>query len=164
MTESERRLIIDLWESRMRIDEIVKMLPCDQKTARAYIKALKDEGVLAAEKHRSKELTRQVIKTAYENGERNPYELARTYHLSAYTVKDILVSLGLERQRPKRNYKKRNPTNIAKLCAKTQAICADITAGATVKEIMAKYGVTRQYVSLLKKKYFSGTFDGLIDR
>ena len=53
MTESERRLIIDLWESRMRIDEIVKMLPCDEKTARGYIKALKDEGVLAAEKLKS---------------------------------------------------------------------------------------------------------------
>lgn len=154
MTESERRLIIDLWESRMRIDEIVKMLPCDEKTARGYIKALKDEGVLAAEKHRSKELTRQVIKTAYDNGEHNPYELARTYHLSANTVKTILVSLGLERQRPKRNYKKRNPTDIGRLCVKTQEICAEIANGATAKELTAKYGVTRQYVSLLKKKYF----------
>lgn len=154
MTESERRLIIDLWESRMKIEDIVRMLPCDANTARGYIRALRQEGVLATEKHRRAELTREIIRTAYNNGETNPYNLARTYHLSAYTVKDILVSLGLERQRPKRNYKKRNPTNIAKLCAKTQAICADITAGATVKEIMARYGVTRQYVSLLKKKYF----------
>ena len=156
MTESEKRLIIDLWESRMKIADIVKMLPCDEKTAKGYIRALKDEGVLAAEKHRNANITREVIRTAYENGDRNPYELARKLHLSAYTVKDILVKLGLERQRPKRNYKKRNPTNIAKLCEKTQGICADLTAGATVKEIMEKYGVTRQYVSLIKKKYFKG--------
>ena len=110
--------------------------------------------MLAREKHHRAELTRELIHTAYNNGETNPYVLAKTYHLSAYTVKDILVGLGLERKRPKKNYKKRNPTNIAKLCEKTQAICADITAGATVKEIMARYGVTRQYVSLLKKKYF----------
>lgn len=161
MTESERRLIIDLWESRMKAEDIVRMLPCDQKTARRYIKALREEGVLAREKHSRAELTREIIRTAYNNGEHNPYVLAKTYHLSAYTVKDILVKLGLERQRPKRNYKKRNPTNIAKLCEKTQAICADITAGATVKEITEKYGVTRQYVSLLKKKYFKNSSVGL---
>lgn len=161
MTESERRLIIDLWESRMKIADIVKMLPCDEKTARGYIKSLKDEGVLAAEKHRNKELTRQVIKTAYDNGEHNPYELARTYHLSANTVKTILVGFGLKRKRPKRNYKKRNPTDIGRLCVKTQEICAEIANGATAKELTAKYGVTRQYVSFLKKKYFKNSSVGL---
>ena len=161
MTESERRLIIDLWESRMKIAEIVKMLPCDEKTARAYIKALKDEGVLAAEKHRNWAITKQLIKTAYDNGEHNPYELARTYHLSANTVKTILVGFGLERQRPKRNYKKRNPTDIGKLCVKTQDICDEIAKGTKPKEITEKYGVTRQYVSLLKKKYFKNISVGL---
>lgn len=161
MTESEKRLIIDLWESRMKVEDIVRMLPCDQKTARGYIKALKDEGVLSAEKHRGKELTREIIKTAYENGERNPYVLARTYHLSPYTVKDILVGLGLERHRPKTNYKKRKPTDIAKLCVKTQDICDEIAKGAKPKEITEKYGVTRQYVSLLKKKYFKNSSVGL---
>ena len=34
MTESEKRLIIDLWESRMKVEDIVRMLPCDEKTAR----------------------------------------------------------------------------------------------------------------------------------
>lgn len=154
MTESERRLIIDLWESRMKVEDIVRMLPCDQKTARKYIKALREEGVLAREKHRRAELTREIILTAYNNGETNPYVLAKTYHLSAYTVKDILVSFGLERQRPKRNYKKRNPTDITKLCEKTQAVCDEIRNGVSASAICEKYKVSRQYVSLLKKKYF----------
>lgn len=161
MTESEKRLIIDLWESRMKVEDIVRMLPCDTATARGYIKALRAEGVLTAEKHRGKELTREIIKTAYENGERNPYVLAKTYHLSPYTVKDILVGLGLERHRPKTNYKKRKPTDIAKLCVKTQDICEEIAKGTKPKEITEKYGVTRQYVSLLKKKYFKNSSVGL---
>ena len=149
---TEKLRIVRLDGLNLQLEELAEVR--NKKTARSYIKALREEGVLAREKQSRAELTREIIRTAYNNGETNPYVLAKTYHLSAYTVKDILVKLGLERQRPKKNYKKRNQTDITKLCEKTQAVCEEIKNGVVAKDICEKYKVTRQYVSLLKKKYF----------
>ena len=140
MTESERAKILALYESGMGIKRIRQLMAMTAEEFNKVIKELKDNGDLP-----KKVTGQEKVAQAYANGERDPYEIAKTYGLSLKTVKDYKWRSGIKiGKRPPRNYRH---------CDRTNAINADLELGnATVAEIAKKHGVSWTYVKKLKNK------------
>lgn len=151
MTEQDKTLIQKLWVSRQPISCIIRMLPYPENEARKMVKALREDGTLTDEV-RKKDGTAEIMKL-YHSGVTSPYEIAEKSGYALNTVNDVLQRQKLGRKRPPHNYRKRMPTDITTLNAKTQEIVTALKHGEVSSIIAKKYNVSRQYVSKIKKKY-----------
>ncbi len=148
MTEQDRELIIRLWNSRMSLNSIARMLPYPTMIAKQYVNEVKASGALKAE---NRVMThKQLILTAYANGMVNPHQIASEFELPLNSVRAVLSAAKLNRKRPPHNYVKRLQ---AKLSDKTQQILTDVQQGLSNVEVAKKHNVTRQYVYKIKKNY-----------
>jgi DNA-binding NarL/FixJ family response regulator len=138
-------------ENGCKIKQILRALPYSEKKGLTIIQRLKKEGAVPKRKTTSKEL----VLCAYNSGIKNPYEIAEKYGYSVNTVQTILSQAKLKRQRPKKNFKYRGTSEISKLSEKTQNILEAVQDGISPKKVATMYGVTRQYVYVLKAKYLT---------
>lgn len=146
MTEADRNQIIKLWSANIPIYRMVRMLPYKTYIARRMITDLKKEGVLPARTIGHK---RTVIE-AYERGMRNPYDIAEEFDIPVGTVNTTLSRAGFTNGRAKRNFKKNE---------KTLEIIELLKAGESQAEIARKFGVSRQWVSVAKKRWQEGAYE-----
>lgn len=145
MTQQDRELIIRLWNNRMSINKIVRMLPYKPTVARQYVKEVKESGALKAENRVPTQ--REIVVTAYKNGMTSPHEISETFDINYNCVQTYLKDAKLQRKRPPKNYKKRNAPE------RRQQIITAINGGKSNAEIAREFGVTRQWVFYIRKKY-----------
>jgi transposase len=145
MTESEKKQIVDLWESGMSLPQVKKMIAVDDATFNAAIKEMRANGELSSKRKG----TDEKIIEAYTSGVQNPYKLAEMYGVS-YGYVNLVFHLH-KVKRPKRNWK---------YCDRTNAIVADLSEGAlNHSQIAKKHGVNRQWVYQICKKMEKGILD-----
>lgn len=145
MTQQDRELIIRLWNNRMSINKIVRMLPYKPTVAKQYVKEVKESSELKAENRAPTQ--REIVVTAYKNGMTNPHEIAEHFGYNFDTVQTFLARAKLNRKRPPKNYKQRTGVD------RTQQIITAINDGKSNAEIARQFGVTRQWVYTIRKKY-----------
>jgi DNA (cytosine-5)-methyltransferase 1 len=87
---------------------------------------------------------RDVVE-AYKNGMHNPYEIAETYGYTIATVNNYLKNAKLGRKR-ECNWKKRECD------PKTEEILESLANGVSMSETARRFGVTRQWVYIIKKR------------
>jgi DNA invertase Pin-like site-specific DNA recombinase len=143
MTDFEIAAIKRQWEAGVSIQKIVKTMPHTKVAAMRMIWRLQDEGVLPARKRKR---GAELVVEAYKNGMHNPYEIAEQYNYSVYTVRRWLNDAKLERGRPPHNWKQKE------LDAKTKKIIECLESGVGVCETARRFGVTKQWVSQVKKR------------
>ncbi len=142
MTESDKSLIIRLWNGGVPIAEICKMLPYKALHIKQMVGELRKDGTLSPRVRGNK---RQLVVDAYNGGMTNPYEIAETYGLTYGTVRHYLFKGGVKRPYPKRQYRPKPTTD------KTMEILAALETKSQI-EVARQFGVSRQYVSALKKR------------
>lgn len=142
MTASDKTLIIRLWTGGVPIAEICKMLPYKAMHIKEMVGELRKDGTLPPRERGNK---RQLVVDAYNGGMTNPYEIAETYGLTYGTVKAYLFRAGLKRPHPKHQYRPKSNGE------KTAQILAAL-ANKTQSEVARQFGVSRQWVSALKKR------------
>lgn len=142
MTESDKTLIIRLWNGGVPVKKIPYMLPYRHGEGAAMVAALRADGTLS---ERTRENKEQLVAAAYESGMTDLEELAENYGLTPKTVRVYLHRCGIKRGVPKK-YKGHKP------CAKTVEILREMESGKTQSEIARQFGVSRQYVAILKKR------------
>lgn len=157
MTQSEIKQIVEMWESGNSISTIVRCFPYKPQTVKREITELRQNGVLKGRSGKTQEKTQERILQVYNSGITSPYEIAKKLEMHAPSVIStigLLVRLGKieKRTRPKHNFKKRKPTDFDKLCDKTREIFCELEKGLSGGAIARKYGVSRQWVSQIKKK------------
>jgi DNA-binding CsgD family transcriptional regulator len=142
MTENERRHIVALWESRVPIEQIYRMLPYRRKEAVAMVGELRADGTLKPRKRAESAVN--AVALAWQTETKSPYELAELFGYSVETVQKYLKMSGVRGgKRPTANYKH---------CDKTNAIMADLQEGKPMPQIARTYGVSRQYVHQIKQR------------
>lgn len=142
MTESDKALIIRLWNGGVPIAEICKMLPYKAMNIKQMVGELRKDGTLPPRERGNK---RQLVVDAYNGGMTNPYEIAETYGLTYGTVKGYLSQAGLKRPYPKHHYRpKPNGEKTAQILASLET--------KSQSEVARQFGVSRQWVSALKKR------------
>lgn len=147
MTESEKELLIRLWDSGKTNKEIFQLFPYKQQYLRQQIKKLKEDGVLKGKNAKTQEKTREKILQAYHSGMTNPYEIAEYVGICMLYVNNVLCEEKLNRKRPPQNYKKKE------LSESTKKIIDEIKNGTPIANISKKYSVSTQYVYFCRKKY-----------
>ena len=143
MTEYEILSIKHQWEAGVPVKQNVLTMPYKKSTSLQHIWKLQDEGVLPP---RARKRGEDLIVEAYKNGMENPYELAETYGYSPNTVKAWLIRAKLGRTRPSQNWKKK------KTSSQTKKIFQCLESGMGISETARKFGVSRQWVSAVKKR------------
>jgi DNA-binding CsgD family transcriptional regulator len=153
MSESEIKLVKELWESGNTIRQIARLLPYKEYIAIKKIQELRRNGGLSEKGGRTYENTKAKILQLYNDGIKNCEQIGKILCLSKDYVRNILVAEKLNRKRPQHNYNKRKPVDISTLCDKTQKIVQELNNGKPIKDIAKSQNVSRQYVSALKNKY-----------
>lgn len=139
MTESERKKILDLFESGMPLSQIKRMT---DMTSAEFNKAIAE--IKAIGGFPKRKLGREKVAEAFARGERDICKIADEYGLTPKTVKQYKVNLGIKTGRPKRNYRH---------CDRTNAIYEDLKEGVlTTAEIARKHQVKWQSVHKLRRK------------
>lgn len=151
MTHQDRELIIRLWNNRMSINKIVRMLPYSPTVARQYVKEVKASGALKAENRVPND--RELVVQAYKGGMTNHYEIAETYGINYDCIRVYLNGANIHRQRPPHNYKQRKRLKVQELPEKTQQIITALKDGTPNAEVARNHGISRQFVWKVKKKY-----------
>lgn len=144
MEESIKRKIVSMWESRMSVKAIIRSLPLTEKEALQLVNELKADGTLQ-KRDRHKMLEEQVV-SEYNRGTTDKTELCAVFGIAKPTLFKIAKNNGIRFVRPAKNHKKRE------LNQKAKYIIEDLRNGVKSKQIQARYGVSRQYVSQLKKR------------
>lgn len=146
MTENDKAYIIKLWNAKVPIYRIIRMLPYKANTVREMVRELKKDGTLQPRDRTSTE----AIVNAYKSGMTNPHEIAETYGVSINTVYSYLSRSRVKMTRPHHNRKK-DPQSLA--------IIAEIKTGKSNAEIARQFGVTRQWVYELKRRMEQGCYE-----
>ena len=95
-----------------------------------------------------KGLKKQVVEV-YQSGMTNPHELAEIHNIPYQYVLNILNESNIRLGHPKRHYKH---------CERTNLIIDELKANClSYKDIAEKYGVTRQYISEIKRRFVNET-------
>ena len=148
MTEQEIRSIKNQWEVGVSISKIVKTMPYQRATAFRKIWELQEKGVLPP---RERKRGRELVIDAYKSGMKNPYEIAETYGYAINSVRNWLSNAGLNRDRPKKNWKKTD-CNQNHYSDRTKEILEHLRGGMGVNRVARVFGVSKQWVSAIKKR------------
>lgn len=140
MTESEKSSIVSLWESGMTLGQIRQMVAVGRREFADTIREMKRNG----EFPNIRKTSGDKIVEAYHRGERNPYEIAEQYGVQPDYVYWVLKTNKLRLGRKTRNFVHTERTN---------EIVEDLQEGKLSQaEIARKYGVSRQYITKMKRK------------
>ena len=140
MTESEKYRIVSLWESGMTLGQIRQLMAMTSAEFKRAIAEMKRNG----EFPKTRKTAEEKVVEAFQRGERNPYAIAEEYGLSVHSVRSFLGWNKCHKGKKTRNWVH---------CERTDAIVEDLKEGALSQaEIARKYGVSRQYITKMKRK------------
>lgn len=151
MNEETIKQLCKFWESGESLTIIYRLLPYKPKEIRQQLARLRQNGVLGERTQVGRGISRNKILQAYKDENLTPTEIANELGCSTTTVYTALREQGVILERPK-HYKKRE-VKVEMLCDRTQAIIANLQGGKRANEVAKEFGVTRQYISLIKNKY-----------
>lgn len=147
MTESEKSRIVSLWESGMTLGQIRQMVAVGRREFADTIREMKRNGEFPT----TRKTAEEKVVEAFKRGERNPYAIAEEYGLSVHSVRSFLCWNKCHKGKKTRNWVH---------CDRTDAIVEDLQEGVLSQaEIARKYGVSRQYITKMKRKMERGVFD-----
>ena len=145
MTEREKTQIISMWESRLTIEQMIRLIPKPRRVAEKMIADLRADGSLKARSRR--EMLVDKLSAEYISGTTDIYELSKMFDIRPNTVTKYLTEAGFKKGREPKNFKRRE------LNAKAKEILGEfIKDELTDSEIARKFGVSRQYVYQLKQR------------
>lgn len=147
LTDFEVEVLKRQWEAGVPIKQIVKMMPYKQSRSLNYIWDLQKNGVLQKRRRKNGQ---SLILDAYNNGMTNPYEISDVYGYKPETVKKYLRFVGVHRNRPPANWKQKEKSD------KTKEILECLEKGVKMSEIAKMYGVSRQWVFIVKRRSENG--------
>lgn len=150
MSEEAIKQLCRLWENGESLTTIYRLLPNKPREIRQELAKLRQNGILGERTQVRRSISREKILQAYNCG-KTPIEIANKLECSTTTVYTALREQGIMLERPK-HYKKRE-VKVGMLCDKTQAIIKCMQEGKRACEISKEFGVSRQYVSIIKHKY-----------
>ena len=140
MTEQDKKKIVALWQSGMTLGQIKNLFPVKILEYKATIREMKANGEFPKERKNAE----QKVVEAFQRGERNPYKIAEEYGLSVHSVRSFLGWNKCHKGKKTRNWVH---------CERTDAIVEDLQEGKLSQaEIARKYGVSRQYITKMKRK------------
>ena len=143
MTETDKKKILDYWESGLPLTQIRRMMAVSAVEFRAAVKEMKGQGQFPIRK-----TTIDKVADAYSRGERNAVEICQNYGISYGALRVYKSRLGIKTGRPPRNYKHSE---------RTLAIIDDINEGKmSIAEIARKNGVSWTYAKKVKTKFCGG--------
>lgn len=138
--ESEKLLVKRLWNEGESVENIIRLLPYSIGKARRYVRELRESGYLEG--------------SVYRKGKKNIEKYIELYK-SGMSVKEIASMYGLK-VGTIYCYLKINKNNLRDKRyghgEKTKEIINAIKIGKKQCEVVKEYGVSRQYVSALKKE------------
>lgn len=143
MTDFEIAALKRQWEAGVPIRQLVLMMPYKKTAAMKKIWQMQRDGILP---ERKRKRGADLVVEAYKRGVHNPYELAELYGYSSRSVKSWLSNARLGRKRPEHNWKKKD------IDEKTKRILKCLESGMGVCETARKFGVSKQWVSAVKKR------------
>ena len=101
MTESERKKIIDLYESGMAVTQIQRLMAMTEAEFKRAVTELRASGDLPK---RETNVTMAKVAEALASGETNPFKICEDYGISYDNFRKCKSKLGIKSGRPKRNY------------------------------------------------------------
>ena len=145
MTDLERNEIKGKWDAGVSVQQIVRTMPYKRSTALRYLWEMQREGFLAK---RERKRGRDFVVEAYNNGMHNPYEIAELFGYTHKTVTTYLTYAKLNRPR-----RENGKLWVKRDCLdRTKEIIKCLESGVGVSETARRFGVTRQWVSVIKKR------------
>ncbi len=153
MTESDKALIIYMYNNKKRTADIIRMLPYSEREAKRCIRELRQQGLLKRENKAAESPQQLAVLRAYNDGMTTVAEIAEGIGGNEQSVRNALSALGVSCKRPKHNYKQRPRYSFAELSEKTQQIITAIQDGKASGDICRQFNISRQYLSEIKKKY-----------
>ena len=140
MTEREKAKIISMRENGMTFAQIRQMTAVTVREFQLLLKEMKARGELPTT-HKTLE---DKIMEAYNRGERNPYKIADEYGATPNYVRYVFSINQLRVGKKTQNWVH---------CERTNAIVEDLQGGElTNAQIARKFGVSRQYITNIKRK------------
>lgn len=140
MTEIEKSRIVSLWESGMTLGQIRQMVAVGRVEFADTVREMKRNGEFPT----TRKTAEEKVVAAFQRGDRNPYAIAEEYGLSVHSVRSFLGWNKCHKGKKTRNWVH---------CDRTDAIVEDLQEGAlSQSEIARKYGVSRQYITKMKRK------------
>lgn len=152
MTDYIREQIKKLWCANVPVASIIRMLPCKEKDAREYLKAMRENGELT--KIQRKRDTKKILTEMFEQG-KDVYEICEELKIDTLTLYCYCSMYKIKIKRSKNYRKKRLKPKLEDLNEKTQKIVEQLKAGISNVEAARLNSVSRQYVCKLKKKYLA---------
>ena len=147
MTENEKKQIKELWASGMPLSRIRRMVAVTPSEFRKGAAEMRKSGELGVDR----KTTVQKVCEAFDNGDRNAKAIAERYGLSETTVRIYLRTNGRHFGKKTRNWVHSD---------RTLAIVEDLNDGVLSQYAIAKkHGVSRQYLTKIKKKWEKGILD-----
>lgn len=144
MTESERKQVITLWDNRVPIYQIIRMLPYPEKKATQMLKEMRTDGTLKPRDDKPTMIDK--VCNAYRNGEHNPYKLAEMFGKTHKTINQYLAMGGIKKGKAEHHWQPKPKGD------KANVIIEELRKGEKTQYRIAKeYGVSRQYVNELKR-------------
>lgn len=141
MTESERKKIIDLYESGMAVTQIQRLMAMTEAEFKRAVTELRASGDLPK---RETNVTMAKVAEALASGETNPFKICEDFGISYDNFRKCKSKLGIKSGRPKRNYCYTD---------KALAVIADLKQGQMrISEIARKNGATWDFVYKWKKR------------
>lgn len=140
MTDSEKNKVLTLWQSGMTLGQIRQLMAMTSAEFKRAIAEMKRNG----EFPKTRKTAEQKVVEAFQRGERNPYAIAEEYGLSVHSVRSFLGWNKCHKGKKTRNWVH---------CDRTNEIVEDLQEGVLSQaEIARKYGVSRQYITKMKRK------------
>lgn len=140
MTDSEKAKIISLWQSGMTLGQIRQLTPIEPRKFDLAVREMKRNGEFPNDRKNAE----QKVVEAFQRGERNPYKIAEDLGITPNSVRAFLGWHKCRKGKKTRNWVH---------CERTNEIVKDLQEGALSQaEIARKYGVSRQYITKMKRK------------
>lgn len=139
MTEKEKRQIIDLWESGVTLEQIYQMLPYKRYHSLLMVQELRADGTL-----KDRNLMQTSIQKVVDVWRTQTKDIREISDILGFTEKTVNKYLEYSGVRNRKH-------SIKKCSAKTREIQNDLREGKSMVEIARDFGVSRQYVHILKK-------------
>lgn len=154
-SESERNMVVTMWNNGQPVSAIARLLPYSIPVVRREVRLMVERGEITKIKNRVSNATTASILIAYDQGVKDPREIANLVGC-AYNTAKVILTMNHKSIPRKSKYKKHT---VEDLSPKTQDVIRDILYGKKAKEITGKHGVSRQYVSELKGKIERGDIE-----
>lgn len=145
MREADVLEIKKKWDAGVSMRQIIRTMPYKKHITARCIWELQNQGVL---QERGRKNGMEAVVDTYKSGIHNPYEIAEMHGYTVSTVRTYLskAKLGRPLHENGKNWVKRECDE------RTLEILASLESGVGVNETARRFGVSKQWVSFVKRR------------